>query len=121
MAINITVNGNTAPGPTAFEVTINPQQKSAERNGNGMLVRETLPDKWSISCEWEFGTPEEFYAWFNILKGLTRVNFPILFPAPTGNIETATFYISPISAKMINFSRGASGWWKTLKTSFVEV
>jgi len=117
----LTVNGTIAPGPTVFNATVNPQQKSAERNGNGTLIRETLPDKWSIDCEWEFGTPQEFYNWFNTLRTLTRINFPVSFPAPSGVIETATFYISPISCTMINFAVGASGWWKPMKCSFVEV
>lgn len=111
----------TAPASTAMDVTVNPQQKSAERNGNGKLVRETLPDKWGINLEWEFGTPEEFYTWFNYLRSLTRIYFDVKFAAPTGNVETANFYISPISAKMLTMSRGNAGWWKTLKCSFVEV
>lgn len=123
MNITLTKAGvaRVAPAPTVLEVTINPQQKSAERNGNGKLVRETLPDKWSMQLEWEFGTPAEFYDWFVYLKGLTRVNFLVNFPAPTGIQEQAEFYISPISSKMLNFSRGATGWWKTLKCSFIEV
>lgn len=121
--MKITHNGSTkdVPAFTSYEITVNPQQKSAERNGNGQLVRDTLPDKWSIQMEWEFGTPEEFYAWFNYLRGLTRVYFQVSFPAPTGRIEQAQMYVSPISAKMLNFSRGRAGWWKTLKCSFVEV
>ena len=114
----ITIN---VPAFTVFEATLNTQVKSAERNGDGMLLRETLPDKWSLQMEWEFKTPEEFYAWFNVLKDLTRVNFVVNFPAPTGKVEKATFYVSPISAKMLNFSRGVSGWWKTMKCNFVEV
>ncbi|MGF7050419.1 hypothetical protein J2T13_004957 [Paenibacillus sp. DS2015] len=121
--MKVTNGGETKkiPAFTSYEVTVQPQQKSAERNGNGKLVRETLPDKWAIQMEWEFGTPEEFYIMFNFLKGLTRVDFNVSFPAPTGKIESGVFYISPISAKLLNFSRGASGWWKTLKCSFVEV
>jgi hypothetical protein len=110
-----------APAFTVYEVSLNPQQKSAERNGNGTLVREPLPSKWSIQMEWEFGTPEQFYAWFNYLRTLVQENFTVNFPAPTGNIEQAVFYVSPISARMLNFSRGSAGWWKTLKCSFVEV
>ncbi|MCX7924126.1 MAG: hypothetical protein N3B21_19275 [Clostridia bacterium] len=125
MSIQPTITYNSVvtniPAPTVLEVTVNPQQKSAERNGNGRLVRDTLPDKWSVKCEWEFGTPEEFYSWFSFLKTLTRVDFDVYFPAPTGNMETATMYISPISAKLLNYSRGTSGWWKTLTCSFVEV
>lgn len=121
--MEIDLNGvvKKVPAFTVYEASVNPQQKSAERNGNGKLIRETLPDKWSIKMEWEFSTPEEFYAWFNYLKGLTRVDFTVRFPAPTGNIESAVFYLSPVSARMINLSRGASGWWKNLKCSFVEV
>ncbi len=121
--ITITKNGvvKQAPAPITYEATVNPQQKSAERNGNGKLVRETLPDKWSIQMEWQFGTPEEFYDWFNYVRGLTRINFTVTFPAPTGTIETSEFYVSPISAKMFNFSRGVAGWWKSMKCSFVEV
>lgn len=121
--ITIVHNGVTtlAPAPTLYEVTYNTQVKSAERNANGRLVRETLPDKWNINQEWDFATPEQATAWFNFLKSLTRVDFVANFPAPTGQIEQATFYISPISARMINYSRGNAGWWKSLKCSFVEV
>lgn len=121
MTITVATTVTTAPASTVMEITVNPQQKSAERNGNGKLVRETLPDKWGINLEWEFATPAEYYAWFNYLKSLTRINFIVNFPAPTGNIEQAEFYISPISTKLLNFSRGTTGWWKTLKCSFVEV
>jgi len=119
----IKVNGvvKKIPPFTALDATLNPQQKSAERNGNGRLVRETLPDKWTLQMEWEFKTPEAYYEWFNFLASLTRVDFEVCFPAPTGQMETKTMYISPISAKLINFSKGTSGWWKTLKCSFVEV
>lgn len=109
------------PAFTNFEVTLNTQQKFAERNGNGELVREPLPDKWSLRCEWEFGTPQEYYSWFSFLKTLTKINFDIEFPAPTGEMIRATFYISPISAIMLNFSGGTTGRWKTLKCTFVEV
>lgn len=115
------VNGRKAPAFIAYDVDLEPQQKSAERNGGGSLMRETLPDKWKIKMEWEFATPEDFSEWFNFLKSLTRVYFMVDFPAPTGKIERAQFYISPISAKMINFSRGTAGWWKTMKCNFVEV
>lgn len=121
--MTITHNGitKTVPAFTVYEVNLNPQQKSAERNANGRLIRETLPNKWSLKMEWEFGTPAEYYAWFNYLLGLTQVDFTVNFPAPTGGIERATFYISPISAKMLNFSKGTSGLWQNLKCSFVEV
>lgn len=121
--MTITHNGVTknVPAFTVYDVVYNPQQKSAERNGNGKLSRETLPDKWSINTAWEFGSPQEYYDWFNFLKGLTRDYFIVNFPAPTGNIEQAEMYIAPISATMLNFSRGSSGWWKNLKCSFVEV
>ena len=111
----------SAPAFTEYEVTFNPQQKSAERNGNGKLIRETLPDKWSLQMTWEFSTPEAFYAWFSYLKALTQIDFTVKFPAPTGAIEESIFYVSPISARMLNFSRGTSGWWKSLKCTFVEV
>ncbi len=121
--MSVVVNGVTTnvPATTVFEASLNPQQKSAERNGNGKLIRETLPDKWSLKMEWQFGTPQEFYDWFNYLKTLTRIDFTVNFPAPTGNIEQAVFYISPISATMLNYSRGQAGWWKSLKCNFVEV
>lgn len=121
--MTITYNGITKiiPAFTVFTASLNPQQKSAERNSNGKLLRETLPDKWTLSAEWELSTPEEYYALFNYLKGLTRVDFIVNFPAPTGSIEQATFYISPIAAKMMNFSRGLAGTWKNLKCSFIEV
>lgn len=119
----ITANGVTMNMPpfTAFEATINPQQWTAERNGNGTLIRETLPDKWSLKIEWEFGTPEEFYAWCKYLSSLTRVDFGVHFPAPTGDWVTATMYVSPISARMLSFSRGKAGRWKTIACSFMEV
>lgn len=117
----IIVDGVNAPSPTVFEPTYNPQQKSAERNANGKIVRETLPDKWSINLEWEFSSPDDFYAWFNKLKSLTRINFNVTFPAPTGADITAEFYISPISARLMHFGVGATGWWKTMKCSFIEV
>ena len=121
--ITVTVNGATtnAPAPSVLEVTLNTQVKSAERNGNGQLVRETLPNKWKLDMEWEFSVPADFYPWFNFLKSLTRVNFTVNFPAPTGNMEQATMYISPISAKLLFYYGGATGRWKTLKCSFVEV
>lgn len=115
-----TVDKNIPPF-VKMEVTFNPQQKSAQRTAAGKMAREVSTDKWKIDCEWEFSTPEEFYDWFNYLKGLTKINFNVTFPAPTGNMETAEFYIAPISATLLNYSRGTSGWWKTLKTSFVEV
>lgn len=110
-----------APAPIEFDATLSPQQKTAERNGMGTLVRETLPDKWRIDLAWEFGDMQSFYNWFKFLSTLTRVYFDVQFPAPTGEILTKTFYISPISAKMINFSRGQAGWWKNMKCTFVEV
>lgn len=122
--MNIIANGVTKLAPssfTAYEAVLNTQQKSAERNAKGVLVREPLPDKWSLKLEWEFATPEEFYAWFSYIKGLTQINFTVSFPAPTGLVETATFYISPISSKMLSLSRGATGWWRTLGCSFIEV
>ena len=117
----ITVKGVSAPAPILYEVTLNTQVKSAERNANGRLLREPLPDKWGIQMEWEFSTPEAHNSWFNILKGLTQEDFSVTFPAPTGQMVTSTFYISPISAKMLNFSRGNTGWWRTMKCAFVEV
>lgn len=109
------------PACSVFEATLNPLQKTAERNGNGKMIRETLPDKWTLKMEWEFKTPQDFYEWFNYLKALTRVDFTVQFPAPTGNLETATFYISPISATMLSMRKGTSGMWKNLKCNFVEV
>lgn len=117
----IIVKGVAAPAPVSFEVSLNTQVKSAERNGNGRLVRETLPDKWSIQLEWEFPTPEAHNSWFSHLKTLTREDFSVTFPSPTGQMLTISCYISPISANIINYSRGAAGWWKTMKCSFVEV
>lgn len=121
--IDVTYNAvtTTLPATTEYEVSLNPQSKTAERNGNGRLVRETLPDKWAINMGWDFSTPEEFYDLFAYLKTLTRVDFLVDFPAPDGTTQSVECYISPISAKMINMSRGVSGWWKTLKCTFVEV
>jgi hypothetical protein len=121
--ISITANGITrqVPAPAVYEVTFNPQQSSAERNGNGKLVRQTLPDKWSLQLEWRFKTPQESYDWFAYLKTLTRIDFSVTFPTPAGTIDTATFYISPISAKMLSFSGGVAGNWKDMKCTFVEV
>lgn len=109
------------PAPTVFEAVLNPQQKTAERNANGRLMRETLPDKWSLTFEWKFSTPDEYYAWFAYLETLTRVDFFVRFPSPAGVMKQAEFYVSPISAKMINYSRGEAGWWDTLKCAFIEV
>lgn len=119
----VSYNGVTKniPAFISFDVTVQPQQKSAERNSNGRLIRETLPDKWKLEMEWQFKTPEEHYDWFNYVKSLTRVDFDVTFPAPTGAMETATFYVSPITSKMLNFSRGTGGWWKSMKCTFVEV
>lgn len=116
----IYVNKTLLPAPVVMDVTLNPQSKSAERNGNGRLVRETLPDKWSIQLEWKFGTYQEYYNLFKFLSTLTRVNFIVKFPAPTGEMLEREFYISPISAKMLNFT-GSAGMWKSMKCSFVEV
>lgn len=121
MTITVAGAATSVPAFTVFEATINPQQKSAARNGNGRLVRETLPDKWTLTMEWEFSNPQQFYDWCKYLSDLTRVDFKVEFPAPTGEIITTTFYISPISARMINFSKGNAGWWQNLKCKFVEV
>jgi hypothetical protein len=110
-----------SPPCSVLEVTLNTLQRTAERTANGKLVRETLPDKWTLDMEWEFSTPDAYYAWFSYLKGLTRVDFTVRFPAPTGSMETAIMYISPISAKMLTRIRGDTGQWTTLKCSFVEV
>jgi len=118
----LTVNGtNLGDSINAYLATLNPQQRTAERNGNGALVRETLPDKWKVDVEWKFDKPQSYYDRFNFLKTLTRINFTVQFAAPTGAIETATMYISPISANMLQFNWGAAGMWDKLKTSFVEV
>ena len=121
--IKITVDGveKSVPAPTVFEAVLNPQQKTAERNANGRLMRETLPNKWSLSLEWEFNTPQEHYEWFAYLETLTRIDFLVQFPSPAGVMKQAEFYVSPISAKMINYSRGPAGWWKNLKCAFIEV
>jgi hypothetical protein len=120
--MTITVNSvaTTVPTPSVFEVAYNTQQKSAERDNEGRLHRETLPDKWTIKLEWVFDTPELGYAWFNYLKSITRVDFTLNFPAPTGANEVATCYVSPISAKLLYYM-GASGWWRTMSCTFVEV
>ncbi len=109
------------PSPSSYDIAIQPQQKVAERNSNGKLTRETLPDKWVINLSWEFKDPDDFYEWFNYLKTLTREYFIIDFTAPTGNIEQIEAYVSPLSAKMINMSRGTAGWWQNLSCTFVEV
>ena len=101
---------------TVFEPTLNTQVKSAERNSDGRVLRETLPDKWTLSCEWEFPDETASKNWFNHLKSLTRVDFTLTFSAPTGTDVTSTFYISPITAKMITL-----GYYKNLKCTFVEV
>lgn len=110
-----------SPPCSVLEVTYNTLQRTAERTANGKLVRETLPDKWTLDMEWEFATPADYYAWFVYLKGLTRINFDVRFPAPTGAMESANMYVSPISAKMLTYTRGDTGIWTTLKCSFVEV
>jgi hypothetical protein len=120
--MTITVNSiaTTVPVPSAFEATYNTQQKSAERDNEGKLHRETLPDKWTLKLEWVFDTPAASYAWFNYLKSITRLDFSVNFPAPTGNNEVATFYISPITAKLLYYM-STSGWWRTMSCTFVEV
>ncbi len=121
--IRIGIDGvyRTVPSPTLFEAKLNPQQKTAERNNNGRLLRETLPDKWTLDFEWRFGSPADHYEWFKYLRNLTRLDFEVQFPSPEGEMETSTFYISPISSKMLSYKGGVAGSWETIKCSFVEV
>lgn len=121
--IKIIVDGVTknVPPPAVFEPVLNPLQLTADRNANGRMLRQTLPDKWSLVFEWEFTTPQEFYAWFAYLKTLTRIDFIVRFPSPAGTTEQAEFYISPISARMLSFHGGTAGQWKALKCTFIEV
>lgn len=122
--IEIEYNGTIwqMPAPDVFEPIYNTQVKSAQRNSNGSVVRETLPDKWTLDFLWTaFQDPNDFYEWFNVLKSLTRVDFLVRFPAPTGAEVESTFYISPISAKMLKFSGGTGGTFTNLKCKFVEV
>jgi hypothetical protein len=122
--MSIIIDGNTVPEGiiTVYEPTLNTQVKSATRNANGTLIRETLPNKWSLKIELDFGCDyTSYHTWFNILVALTRYNFSVSFPAPTGVVETATFYLSPVSAKLIDFNKGVTGWWKTISFELVEV
>lgn len=121
MSTTLTLNGTPVPASITFEATLNPVQRSAERNGNGTLIRETLPNKWSIKFEWKFATPEELYPWFAFLVTLMRVDFTVVFPAPTGNTETITCYISPVTAKMLNYAQGTVGNWREMTATIVEV
>ena len=122
MIMTIAYGGVTTdiPAPSVFNAVLNTLQKSAERNSNGTIIRETLPNKWSLELQWEFQNPQDSYDWFTFLMSLTRVDFVVNFPAPTGNIEQATCYISPISATMLGFYAANAGWWKTVKCNFVE-
>ena len=121
MSITHTINSQPVPAPITFEAVFNPVQRSAMRNGNGSLIREVLPDKWSLKYEWKFKTPEELYAWANVLKALTQINFTVVFPSPWGNSQTITAYISPISHKMLNYATGNTGNWREMSCEIVEV
>jgi len=122
--ITVTVNSiaTVLPSTVSYKATLNTQARSAERNANGKLVREVLPNKWSVKMEWDIKEDvQKYYDLFAYLETLTLINFDVSFPAPDGTYRTAEMYVAPLAAELLNLSQGASGWWDSLSTTFVEV
>ncbi len=116
----LTINGVTLPDPAECSWELQPQSSFAERNANGLLNRETLPDKQVLNCTWLHDEIGDFPALVDYLSGLTRQFIEVGFPHPDGSTHTFTAYISPLSATMLGCQQRYGCRWTELSCSFVE-
>lgn len=116
----LTLNGSKLPTPAEFSWERQPQSSFAERNANGLLNRETLPDKQVLKCTWNFREKTEFEDLVLLLCSLTREFIEITFPHPAGGTRTIEAYISPLSARMLDYHGRYGTRWTELKCNFIE-
>jgi len=114
------INGQEIHDPSEFSWERQPQSSFAERNANGLLNRETLPDKQVLKCTWLFWDKDEFADLVYLLSSLTREFIQVTFPHPVGEDRTIEAYIAPISAKMLDCHRRYGARWSELKCNFIE-
>jgi len=117
----IKINGQEIPAPAGFDWTLEPQSATSERNANGLLNMETLPEKVKLVCTWKASDSlGDLQSMITLFRGLTRDFFEVTYPDPDGSERTIQAYLSPITCSMLNYDSGNGASWRNFKVSMIE-
>lgn len=116
--LGITVNGTALPDPSEFKYTAASLDVSAERNTNGLLLREMVATKHNLGLTWDA------LSWSTILTVLGLVqgeSFTLSFPSPeTGTTYTGKYYVGDRAVDAIMMSGDQSEWFGSLTFNLIE-
>lgn len=113
----LTVDGVDLPTPTSYTPDFEELSK-AERNANGMMIKEVIAYKYKLNVTWKKLTQEEL----TILMNVKRKNFFSLefIDMDTGRPVTGTFYAGTPTANAMEYKNGRIEHWLDVKMNFIE-
>ena len=111
------VDGVDLPTPTSYTPDFEELSK-AERNANGMMIKEVITYKYKLNVTWKKLTQEEL----TILMNVKRKNFFTLefIDMDTGTKTTGTFYAGTPTANAMEYKNGRVEHWLDVKMNFIE-
>ena len=112
------IDGHDIPDPSEFKYTTASVDVSAERNTNGLLIREMVATKHNVGLTWNA------LSWARIQEILGYVqqpSFEFKFPSPeTGAIYTGTYYVGDRETDAIMLAGNSSEWYGSLSFDLIE-
>lgn len=111
------VDGVDLPTPTTYVPDFEEISK-AERNANGLLIKEVIAYKYKLNVTWKMLTQAELTKLINV----KRKNFFTLefIDMDTGMPRTGTFYAGTPSANGMQYKNGRIENWLDVKMNFIE-
>lgn len=111
------VDGVDLPTPTSYTSDFEELSK-AERNANGMMIKEVIAYKYKLSVTWKKLTQEEL----TMLMNVKRKNFFTLefIDMDSGRPRTGTFYAGTPTASAMEYRNGRVDQWLDVKMNFIE-
>lgn len=111
----IKIGGKTIHTPSSFKVDVADLDNSAERNANGLLIRDRIATKRKLYLEFPPMNDDEIS---KILSVLQAEFFTCEYPDPlVGGMRTMTCYVGDRSAQMYNFTLDL---WEGLSFNLIE-
>ena len=110
---------NTAiPDPSEFKYTAASVDVSAERNTNGLLVRDMVAIKHNVGLKWDSLDWSTITSILGLVQG---ESFELKFPSPeTGTIYTGTYYVGDREVDAILLAGNQADWFGSLSFNLIE-
>lgn len=112
----LTVDGVDIPTPTDYVVDYEEISK-AERNANGLMIKEVIAYKYKLNLTWKQLTQNEM----NKLMNVKNKNFfDVSFIDMYGRRVSKTFYAGTPNAKGMEYKNNKIQYWLDVKMNFIE-